>query len=68
MLPASDKSSVTKGLAGINGWGTINLNLHASVPLQTMHSPKILKLLNSTATMPTRFSQLQRVGSGSLTH
>jgi hypothetical protein len=33
MLPASDKSSITKRLAGINGWGTINLDLHASGPL-----------------------------------
>jgi hypothetical protein len=37
------------GLAGINGSGTLNLDIHASGPVHSIRSSEIIKLLNGTA-------------------
>lgn len=41
----------TKGLAGINGSGTLNLDIHASGPVQSVRSSEIVRLLNGNANM-----------------
>jgi AsmA protein len=41
----------TKGLAGINGSGTLNLDIHASGPVQAVRSSEIMRLLNGNANM-----------------
>jgi len=40
-----------KGLGGINGSGTLNLDIHASGPVQSIRASEIMKLLNGNATM-----------------
>jgi AsmA protein len=40
-----------KGLSGINGSGTLNLDIHASGPVQSMRSSEIIRLLNGSANM-----------------
>jgi uncharacterized protein involved in outer membrane biogenesis len=39
------------GVAGVNGAGTLNLDVHASGPVQSMRSSEITKLLNGTASI-----------------
>jgi AsmA protein len=41
----------TKGLAGINGSGTLTLDIHASGPVQAVRSSEIMRLLNGNANM-----------------
>jgi len=45
------KAYGTKGLAGINGSGTLNLDIHASGPVQSVRSSEVLRLLNGNANM-----------------
>jgi uncharacterized protein involved in outer membrane biogenesis len=40
-----------KGLAGINGAGTLNLDIHASGPVQSIRSSEIARLLNGNASI-----------------
>jgi len=40
-----------KGLGGINGSGTLNLDIHASGPVQSIRASEIMQLLNGNATM-----------------
>jgi uncharacterized protein involved in outer membrane biogenesis len=40
-----------KGLAGINGSGTLNLDMHASGPVKSVGSSEILRLLNGSASI-----------------
>ena len=40
-----------KGLAGINGSGTINLDIHASGPVSSVGSAEIMRLLSGNATL-----------------
>jgi AsmA protein len=41
----------TKGLAGINGSGTLTLDIHGSGPVQAVRSSEIMRLLNGNANM-----------------
>jgi len=41
----------TKGLSGINGSGTLNLDIHASGPVQAVRSSEVMRLLNGNANM-----------------
>jgi hypothetical protein len=45
------KAYGTRGLAGINGSGTLNLDIHASGPVQSVRSSEVLRLLNGNANM-----------------
>ncbi|HLH30441.1 MAG TPA: translocation/assembly module TamB domain-containing protein [Terriglobia bacterium] len=40
-----------KGLSGINGSGTLSLDIHASGPVQSVRSSEIMRLLNGNANM-----------------
>jgi hypothetical protein len=40
-----------KGLAGLGGSGTLNLDIHASGPVQSIRSSEIMRLLNGNASM-----------------
>jgi uncharacterized protein involved in outer membrane biogenesis len=48
------------GLAGINGSGTLNLDIHASGPVHSIRSSEIIKLLNGSANM--NFSNMHIAG------
>jgi uncharacterized protein involved in outer membrane biogenesis len=48
------------GLAGINGSGALNLDIHASGPVQSIRSSEIMKLLNGNANM--NFSNVRIAG------
>jgi hypothetical protein len=48
------------GLSGINGAGTLNLDIHASGSVKSMSSSEIMKLLNGTANM--NFSNVRIAG------
>lgn len=44
----------TRGLAGINGSGTLNLDIHASGPVKSVRSSEIMRLLDGSANMNLR--------------
>jgi AsmA protein len=49
-----------RGLAGLNGSGTLNLDIHASGPVQSIRSSEIMKLLNGRANI--NFSNMHIAG------